>query len=428
MKALIVLGMAVAAGLGLAERGTACSIGAPLTPMEPRAVVAGADAAFTGTLIAVRPKDPGALFRPAPHVVAFAVDEWHKGDEGDRVEAVNWLGGSCGGIDGTVGRRGSYLLSRQNGEWNVVAIAPEVLQRGLLPWPRPAGSGRAAFVAGGHFGLLRTALLDARGRTLAYGLGAGAVTALSVCPGRKVVVELVRVGESIRISMRELPSLGLLRETELRPRGYGESVSCRSRTGADVLASVYSFQRTPPETQLVRVTSVGTRVVERAPRLAVAVRGELAAISLSDGRLLLRDLATGTRRALLRTGRLLTGMSISPDRRFVTGFTGERLVVADLLERKLRAKRLAGFQNQTRWVGPRSFSAWSPGQRGKLELFDHALRRLQPGWAWPAHTTTVSGSSAFGVDRSGGFLTERNGSIVRLGQLFSPAVSVLEPL
>ena len=436
MKALFVCVIALVGGLVATEQGRTCSRPALVTPLEPRAVVAGADAAFIGTLAAVRPKDPPApssgppyiVSSGAPHIFTFVVEEPIKGDLGERVDVVSARGGASCGLDGTIGRRGAYLLSRRNGEWGLSAVgevSPELLRRGVLPLPEPDGVGPAVFVAAGHFGAVRTATLDSRGRTLAYGRGGGAVTALSICPGRKVVVELVRAGESVRVAQRALPSLRLLRETELRPRGYGESVSCRSRTGADVLASVYAPQQPESETQLLHVTPVGTLIVERAPRLAAAVRGEHVAISLSDGRLLLRDLATGTSRTLLGTGRLLTGMSISPDRRFVTGFTGERLVVADLLERKVRAKQWAGSRNQTTWVGPRTFTAWSAG---RLELLDHTLRPLRAGWAWPAHTTTVSSAGVFGVDWAGGFLTERDGFIVRLGQLFSPAVSELEPL
>ncbi len=56
------------------------------------------------------------------------------------------------------------------------------------------------------------------------------------------------------------------------------------------------------------------------------------------------------------------------------------------------------------------------------------LRRLRPAWSWTAHTTAITSAGVFGVDWSGALLTERNGYIVPLGQLFSPAVAVLAPL
>lgn len=427
MRALFVCGAAVVVGLAVAEQGRSCTTPVALWPTEPRAVVAQADAVFTGTLIAVRPQDPAARFRPAPHVVTFAVDEWHKGGEGDRVEAVNWLDGSCGGIDATVGRRGSYLLSRHNSEWNVVAVAPEILRRGLLPWPQPTGSGRAAFVAGGHFGLLRTALLDARGRTLAYGMGRGAVTALSVCPGGKVVVELVWVEESVRMALRALPSLRVLRETEIREAGFGETVVCRSRTGSDVIAGVQVREQPEWETQVIHISPVGIRIVERASRLALAVHGKQVFVSVSGGRLVVHDLETGSRRTKLRTTQLLTGMSISPDARLAAGFAGETLVTVDLQRRTTKARAWRGSLSHTRWTGRRTFAAWSRGS-GRLEVLDPQLRTLSPAWTWSAHTTTAGSSGLFGVDWSGRLLTERRGSIVRLGRVFSPAVSVLERL
>ena len=368
----------------------------------------------------------------AAHIFTYLVEEQIKGDLGDRVEVTSTLPGSwCGGLDGTIGRRVAFLLTRTEGVWGPWGgqeVDAETLRRGVLPLPQPDGIGHPAFVAGGHFGLARSAVLDSLGRTLTYGWGRGAVTALSICPGRRVAVELVRSRESVRFALRELPSLKLLNEVEVRANGYGESVVCRSRSGSDALASVYISQQVQPETQLLRISPVATTILERAPRLAFAVRGELAFISLSDGRLLVRNLVTGTRRTPLQTGQLLTGMSTSPDGRFLTGFTGERLVVADLLQRETKSQPWAGFRNETKWVGPRTFTAWSSGSPGRLELLDQELRRLRPAWSWTAHATAVSSAGVFGVDWSGALLTEKNGFIVRLGQLFSPAVAVLAPL
>lgn len=428
MKALLVFAIALGVVLSVAEPGRACSRPAEARPVEPRALVTDADAAFIGTLVAVRQKEPPATNSGAPHIFTFVVEEQIKGDLGDRVELTSSLGGASCGLEGTIGRRVAFALWRTEGAWGpwaVHEVDAETLRRGALPLPQPDGVGRPAFVAGGHFGLARAAVLDSRGRTLTYGWGRGALTALSICPGRKVAVELVRSRDSVRFALRELPSLRLLNEVEVRASGYGESVVCRTRSGSDALASVHIYRQGQPETQLLRITPVGTKILERAPRLALAVRGEQAFISVSDGRLLVRNLVTGTRRTPLRTGELLTGMSVSPDRRFLTGFTGVSLVVADLLQPRTKAKPWAGFRGQTTWVGPKSFIAWSSG---RLELLDQELRRLRPAWSWTAHTTAVSSAGVFGVDWSGAFLTEKNGFIVPLGRLFSPAVAVLAPL
>ena len=426
MKASVVCVSALVAGLALAEQGRPCSRPLELTPTEPRAVVAEADAAFIGTLVAVAPKEPRSLSPAAQHILTFAVEEELKGELGDRVEVTSTLGGASCGHDGTIGRRGAYVLSRRDGvwgPWSMTEVTVEAVRRGVLPLPKPDGVGRPAFVAAGHFGLVRTATLDARGRTLAYGAGRGAVTALSVCPGGRVVVELVGVGMSVRLAARALPSLRLLRETELRPSGYGGRVVCRDRTGSDVFAAVDGT----PETHLVRITPVGSRIVERAPRLGFAARADQVVVSLSGGRLVLRDLAAGTRRIVARTGLLLTGMSTSPDLRFVTGFSAERLVVADMLRGTTRAKPWRGYASETRWIGPRTFAAWSR-RSGGLELLDPNLRRQQPASTWRAHTTAVSSAGVFGVDWSGAFLSEKDGRVVRLGHVFSPAISVLDAL
>ena len=82
MKALLVLGSA-AHGLALAEPGHACSRPVAWRPTEPRAVAAEADAAFTGTLVGVKPKDPRALSSGALYIFTFAVEDRIKGDLGE---------------------------------------------------------------------------------------------------------------------------------------------------------------------------------------------------------------------------------------------------------------------------------------------------------------------------------------------------------
>jgi hypothetical protein len=424
MRALLVFGIAVALGLGLAERGRSCTTPVPLYPTEPRAVVADADAAFTGTLIAVRPRDPEPGFIPSPLVFTFAVEDRIRGDLGDRVEARPW---SCAGVDSTIGRRGSYVLFQRAGDWFVEEIALETLRKGLVPFPPPNGSGRSAFVVGGHFGLVRTAVLDARGRTLSYGAGRGAVTALSVCPGRRVVAELVQVGDSLHFALRALPSLRLLHETELVATGFGDTVACLSRTGSDVLATMNVYDPERATTQLLRITPVGTSVIEQAATLAFAVAGGKALISLSDGRIVRRDLASGSRSLLLRMPLPLRGMSVSPDQRYLVGFTGEKLLLVDLTRGVTHAKPWLDRAGQTRWTGPRSVAVWSRAG-GALTVFDPELNVVGPDVSWAARATTVSGTVLFGVDWAGRLLTQRDGRIVRLGTLFSPAVSVLEPL
>jgi len=430
MKGLLVVAITATLGCALTDRGVACSMPAPLYPTEPRAMLADADAAFTGTLVAARPKDPARPTIAPPTVFTFAVEQWIKGDEGQRVEVTSTpIGGGCGGLDATLGRRASYLLFRRGdewGPWGIAEIAPEMLRQGLLPWPQPTGVGRAAFVAGGRFGFVRTALLDSHGRTLTYGYGRGAVTALSVCPGSTRVVELVRTGESVRLAVRELPSLRLLRETELRPSGFGEKVVCRRLDGADILAGVAVYGRPRFETQLIRITSVGARIVVAAPSLSFAIRGTQVYVGLSDGRLVTRNLATGARRLVRQVGLSLRGLSVSPDEEVVAGFTGELLVSIDLARGRMAQMPWPGSLNQTRWIGRRKLSAWSRGS--DIRLFDEGLRPLRTPWSWKAHTTALVGSGVFGIDWAGRFLAGRDGRVLSLGMTFSPAISVLEAI
>ena len=421
MKGLLVVAIAATLGLGLAERGHACSMTAPAHPAEPRASVADADAIFTGTLIAVRPKDPGAMYAPAPQIYTFAVEERLKGDLGERVEATHW---SCGGFNGAIGQRGSFLLSRAGGEWFVNEVGAETLQRGLLPWPTPTGAGRPAFVAGGHFGLIRTALLDSGGRTIAYGGGRGAVTALSVCPGGRMLAELVRLDERIVLALRELPSMRVAHELELRATGFGQNVVCTRRDGSDVIVGAVLYGRSRTETQLLRVTSIGTRMLAAAPSLSFAIRGTRVYVSLSDGRLVVRDLASAMRRTVPRIRVALRALSVSADGRVVAGLSDESLVVVDLVRGSTVAMPWLGGVG-TRWIARRTLAAWS---RAGLQILDETLRPVRSPWDWRVHTTAVVGGSVFGVDWEGRFLTQRNGRVIVLGTLFSPAVTVLETI
>ena len=93
------LGVLVVLGSGLAftGRGEACTLIAPGYPIEPRAIVADADAAFIGTLVDIRLKHPPVPPTPGqvaggstadPHIFTFRVEERIKGDLPERVRAA----------------------------------------------------------------------------------------------------------------------------------------------------------------------------------------------------------------------------------------------------------------------------------------------------------------------------------------------------
>lgn len=109
---------------------------------------------------------PASALTCSSYVFTYAVEEDVKGDLGNQVEVTSTLGGGMCGLDGTVGRRVAFLLTRRQDAWEpwgVEEVDAETLHRGLLPLPERDGLGRAVFLAGGHFGLARDLLLGSQG-------------------------------------------------------------------------------------------------------------------------------------------------------------------------------------------------------------------------------------------------------------------------
>jgi len=423
-------------------------------PVDPRALVVNADAAFVGTLLDVRPLNPLPVpVGPGPHAVSgnrlqvftFEVEERFKGDLPQRVEVISYVDGGICGLRATVGRRVGMLLARSDGVWKPASIDEfdaETLRQGARPLPLPDGVGRAAMLVGGNFGEARLATLDVAGRTLAYGWGRGGVSSLSVCPRGRVAVELVQRGTETLVGVRAVPSLTLLRETVIPSAFYGAQVVCRDSKASDVLVVVGELLVGTGQASavLLRITPVGSSVLERGERLAVAVRGETAFVSLASGQLVARNLVSGARRIVARTRGVLTGLSVSPDRSLVAGFEGTdfgsgSLVVADIAKKRMKRLPLPAVGGQTAWLDSRTLAAsyLSPTGLGPLtsrsDLFDTSLRP-RGGFSWPGRLVSVSGNSAYGVNTSGLILRASTirGNVVPVGKTFSPAISALAAL
>lgn len=452
----LTIALAVVAVAAMPDRGEACSrtaIAFGSVPVEPRAIVVNADAAFVGTLLSVRPLNqipvpsgPGPHPVPAsqPSVFTFEVEERFKGDLPKRVEVVSHVDGGICGLRATVGRRVGLLLDWSDGVWKPASLDefdPEILRQGARPLPHPDGSGRAAMLVGGNFGEARLATLDAAGRTLRYGWGRGGVVSLSVCPRAGVAVELVqRRGETL-IGVRALPGLGLLREAVLASVAYGSQVVCRDSRASDLLVVGGEFVRGSGSVRgvVLRVTPVGASVLERGDQLSVAVRGETAFVSSTSGQLVARNLVTGARRIVGRTRGLLTGMSVSPNRNLVAGFEGtgfvnEHLVVADVVKHRAKRRPLAAV-GQTAWLDGRTLVAsyWRRTGQSSLtsrsDLFDTSLRR-SGGVSWSGRLISLSGNSTYGMNSSGLLVNASaiRGNVLPLGKPFSPAISALAAL
>ncbi|MBA2462876.1 MAG: hypothetical protein H0V45_14110 [Actinobacteria bacterium] len=294
--------------------------------------------------------------------------------------------------------------------------------------PEPTGTGEPVLLAGGGFGEARMATLDERGRVVEYGWGRGSVTSLSVCPGGKNAAELLTRDGQVLLAVRRLPGLQLVSESVVAEMGSGSSVACTASNGSEALAVVASYEQ-KPEARLLKVTPIGTATLERAAQLSLAVRGKTFFVSLPNGNLVARE-GEGARRLIVRAGRHLTGMSVSPDMGFVAGLVGQEIVVADLVRRRTRTLPGISPFGATQWLDTRTLAVASGyGRNGWLELFDPEGRSLRGPLPWGAHATTFRGREAFGVDWAGRLLyTGSSGEPAVRGLLFSPAISTLAAL
>lgn len=185
---LCVLVLVVASLAAAVEPARACSCIQP----DPWRVLEQADGAFVGRLVSRRETSQGRA------VLVFGVERAVKGKIGDTVEVATANNGAACGIETSVGRRIGLFLVREGGKWFghlCWQVEPEDLLA-AASLPAPHGRGSVALFVGGRFGPARTLALDAKGRTLAYGMGVGKVREFSACPGGRRVAELVALGTS----------------------------------------------------------------------------------------------------------------------------------------------------------------------------------------------------------------------------------------
>ena len=192
------------------EPARACSC----VPPDPWSYLERADGAFVGRLVSRRESGEGRA------VLVFSVERAVKGKFGATIEVETASSGAACGIETSVGRRIGLFLEREGDGWFghlCWQVEPEDLLAAAA-LPAPNGRGPVALFMGGRFGPARTLALDANGRTLAYGMGAGEVLDFSVCPGASRVAELVELDTGDIVAIRELPTLRLVRRQQLRLR------------------------------------------------------------------------------------------------------------------------------------------------------------------------------------------------------------------
>ena len=206
------------------------------------------------------------------------------------------------------------FLSRRDGAWNTSLCAltdPAELVAATAPYPRARGRGRVALLSGGSFASARLMALDQRGRVLAYGFGRGDVERISVCPGSRYAVELVRQGARSRAAVRDLRSMRVVRSLAL-PAATVE-LSCGDRRGRAIHAAALEYSGAYQGGRL--------RVLRAAPARATTI-ATLGGDAIAFGRTTAYvggqrtvsavDLATGGVRTLTRL-ESPDELAISPD-------------------------------------------------------------------------------------------------------------------
>lgn len=249
----------------IARPAGACSCAGIL---DVRATVAEVDAAFVGTLTAVGPGPRRGL-----SFYTFEVEQVVKGSLPGEVRVESSSSGASCGLEVLQGEPVGLLLGGQPGAWasNLCwQIEPERLLLALEPLPHPDGTDPPAFVVGGSFGAARLVLLDASGRTLAYGRGGGDTLMVSVCPGGDLAVELVQDGvrSPYLVAVRDLATMAVVRETKVTGDLVGArgtpgldvgGVSCRDARAQEILAVVTEWPQGSGRTHLLAVGGTDPR-------------------------------------------------------------------------------------------------------------------------------------------------------------------------
>ena len=417
---------AVAVVAATATPAHACSCAVP----DARSLLAQTDGAFVGRLIERRDLGDGRA------VFTFRVERRVKGAMGTTVDVESASNGAACGLETTIGARIGLFLERRAGRWTSSLcwqVSPDDLLAAAQPLPPPNGRGPAALLVGGRFGPARLLALDDRGRTLAYGRGAGSVLQLSACPGARRMAEVVQQDSGLRVVVRELPGLRLVRQRPVTPP-FGTTVvalRCETADGERLLLFHASTSR-PAGARLERLSGARSTTMWRGAAIGAALTDEHAYVASGQQgtRLLALDLRTRVVRVLGRIPPSPTGLVPGPEGQ-LAGQT-----YSDVRRPLLFRVRLDPFAVvTTRLVGPGDLAfvdrrrlVFLPSGGGRARVYTPALD-VASSFAWTAYRSTAVGGTAWGV----GF----NGRLHRAGlpsgpervtrRLPGPTVSLIVP-
>ncbi|MBD0330779.1 MAG: hypothetical protein ICV64_11840 [Thermoleophilia bacterium] len=448
IPAVIVLVLALVCAAGFAGDASACSCAVG----DPRRMLAESDGAFVGTLVERRSPPPRPIMSTGdPVTLVFEVEQAVKGTLPSRVEVVTATSSASCGLEVPLGQRVGLFLTRDRDRWTsglCQQIDPERLLAAARPLPAPEGEGPLAVLVGGSFGDARVIALDAAGRTLGYGAGAGETSFLDVCPGSRRALEIARVGRNAVLAVRDLRSLRVVRQQPLR---LGESLfpaalDCRSRTGDEGL--LFASREAGPLGVIYRVRGARVSVVHRGRGTAVAFGARTAYLTVGRraDRLRAVDLRTGSARALGGVPAGTGALALSPDGRRLAGVAfgppvgrnapPSRVVLLDLRSRPLRvlssSLALPNVSGRVAWLadGGLVFLPGGGDGDGAIRVYDASLRVVSRLESWPGWRSCLRGRVAYTVgDRDRIATATLPSGPIRYGSsLPSPTVNTLVPV
>ena len=267
------------------------------------------------------------------------------------------------------------------------------------PLPTPTGSGPVALLAGGSYGPMRVAALDAQGRVLAYGPGEGEAYALAVCPGAERVVEGVfeptDEGPAYSIEVRDLRTMAVV--AKLAPgfvwgSALPDRLRCLDPLGEE--AAVFARSEVDPDRLLI-LSAEGARTVWRGQADAATFTAKRAFVCAgARGRNVLRvDLRTGGTATLARVPAGTGPLVVSPGGRYLAGVSysspfgpdaaPSRAVLVDLgvTPGRVKTAPLGGSNvfGEMLWLGPRRV-VFVPtrGELDRVRVYDLSLGHGPP--------------------------------------------------
>jgi hypothetical protein len=420
------------------DQAPACSC----AQIDPRSALDAADAAFVGTLVERRGRGDAGV------TLVFWVEQAVKGRLGARVEVETASNGAACGIEVDSGTRIGLFLERSAGRWYgslCGQVEPERLRAAARPLPRPNGQGPAALLVGGRFGLARTIALDGRGRTLAYGMGAGETLFLAACPGSRRAVELV-YGDRVLLAVRDLRTLRVVRQRTLPLAWGGPSPAglwCRDREAHDLLVFATDLNRPAGSARVLRVASSGVSTVWRGTALSATALGDrvyLAAGMRAD-RLLVLEPGSGRARQAATLPRFTGSLSASPDGRRVAGVAysaplrasspASRAVLVDLTGSPARVRTAPlgrpNVSGRLLWPARDRVVFLPDGEVDLARLYDLSLRVRASFRGWAGRGAALVGTTAWGVGYDGRVIAARlpRGPVRTVRELPSPVARVL---